>query len=681
MVDYYKGVQQSTANFRQAQIGNAPVQDSAARQKAQNVARSIDMVNNIGMGLIQQEDKRIQAKNINEARRKTADMPQYINSFVREKAAKDGKELRNLSTDQIDIYSREASSKFYEDRGITGSNYFAEAQEIGADLSTRTYVGLVDQRNNEDLEYNKNLISERVGFQADTLERGGVSADNFLSILKSDLTIDSDAVTVLSQEERAASEIGDVATAKEAQLSGLISYASTNGSPQLVEVLKSKEAKEYFGGVPNYSNMVSMAEQKSVSTINSTRAANFQDIEQNAYGIMSLNGFKTKTDVDSFIKEYKGKYTGLYAPKEEDIFNLRAKMYKSVSEATSLSDYRASIQKGDNTWLKSSGLTEKEQEALITQNAQVEIGVSDFTPASIDLILADKEKSLSFRQYISSGKPVPEQLRTWATETPLGGWKGIQKKYADYQQLSALSEGRINEIFNKKSQMEMLFTGRLIDKEMTTAEKNDAFIAFQNDINKSVDSFGNYYSPVASDTLRDPDVIKNIAKFSKDAPWTWDENTDSDYIARNVKGNVGLYVAAGYTPEQSLDKAKELFQKSHKYIELPDGSEGIITPSFVEKGLEKEDFEFFVNNHNEVRKIKRAAFASGTTVGDFLFERRLTYRPVAEHEKTGEYHIFYNGTKINNTRFNAKQMADYISIARANERSLIEINRPQNKEK
>lgn len=679
MAQIFKAPQMVQPSLRGAQIANAPTRDMAAWQKAENVSKSLDLINNIAQKGIQVHSEQVRAKNINDAKAATNQIPSYIDNYVRSKV---GNKFKDLSNDEINSYTTEALSKFNEEKGINESTYAKEASEISNDLLLRVQSKAYKMRDDELDLHVKNTISERTYQQASNAAGGHLSAMDLFETIKNDHKIDKEAVGPLTETQIAAGKLANPDDAKAAQLNGLIKFAASSGSPEVVDMLKSSEAREYFGNAKEYSALVDMAEKKSLSVVTARKGKNFDDIKQQGYGILNSNGFTDKKQVDSFIKEALSDSKGTrYAPNESDIYKLKQTLYKGAKENSDVSAYQAALQKGDYTWIKTSGLKEKEQEAIISKAASLEIGVSDFSPASVSEMLNDSDKRAALSTYLRSGQPIPEQLKVWVNETPVGGWQGIQKKFIDFQELSVISEGRINDIANKQATTEMLFVGKLIDNQsLTDAEKTESFTAFKNDIRKNVDSYGNYYSPAAREFLDDKDVQKDIAKFSKDAPWTTDDNLDSAYIARQVKGNIGLLIAAGYSPNEAFDRAKDMFDSSHVKFELPNGEEGILTPALLsempkQKGTPvapEKLLEKFVYDMKVVRDIKKSAFFSNNFIGESLFKSKISYRPTPDHEKTKEYHVLYDGKPIADSRFTPKEFSNRIAILEKNERTKIE---------
>lgn len=678
MASNFQRPQLGQARLKGAQIGNAPTIDRAAHAQADQASANIDALNRIGQTVVKKVSDKEKAGNVNEARRATANLPSEIDQRVRRQADKDGVPYRRLSNEQLSNYTTQALSEFYDESGINDSAFSNEAKQMGDELGIRSLGKFGQVRDQENLAYNTGVVSERTSVQSNVLHKGGMSISTYMETLNNDLELDATA-------------IGSVYGAKAAQLKGIIGDIVANGNPEAVGVLESDEAKKYFENIPEYKNMVQMGRNKSIANVNKRKQQNFKAIEEQGYAIADGGGFTTSAEVDSFMEEQLEETNdSLYSPSSKQVFRLRQQLYKGAAVNTGVEGYRESLRKGDNTYLKSSGLKPKEQEAIITKHAKQEIGMIDFSPNAIDGMLIDKGQRDSFTRYIKSGQPVPEQLRVWAKERPINGFEGYKQKYVQYQEIASISEGRINDIFDKKSQNEMLFMGNLLNRDVEESVKQETFAAFQNDINKNVDSFGNYYSSEASNVLKDEDLQSDIASFSKDAPWTTDDNLSSVYTARQVKSSMSMYLSSGHTPEQAFKMSKEVFNRTHDYVEMPNGEEGVITPSFREVGGNVEDMTKFVMANETVRKYIETTqiagnIASKGLLSDILIgeggqsEDDIAFRPVPQYEKTLEYQVFFRGTLIPNTRFTPKEFQLGLSEINKVERTRIEEERPNNR--
>ena len=717
----------SKATLTQARPVNVNVKDAKAHAKAQRVSNDIDSLSRlVGAGVSAVEQKvqgmtaQKKAENINTGRRQTVNLPDYTDKFVRNKAAEKGIEFMHVSDEQMNNWVTEAASTYYVDKGINETPSSKEARTIGEGLSFRTLSKLTEARNKESSQYNSGVISERTEFRADQLDKGNMSKQDVFEDMQNNLSIDATAMGPFSEEQGAAESLGNIDAAKAAQFQGLLNHAVTTGNPQVVEMLESDEGKEYFKGTPNYTDMLRVAKNKSISTVNTRKQQTFKSIENQGFAILDAGGFTTKEAVDSFMTEQLETSKGtIYEPSSKSTHTLRNKLYKGAADSDGVEKLTKAISEGDNTWIKSQGYTEKQQEAIITKKALRDIGMTDFSPASLNTMLVNKDQRAAYIKYMDSGQPVPEQMRVWAKERPVDGYDGMAQKYQTYQDLAVITGGRINDIFNPRSQAEMLFFGQLLDnKGMTEADKQEASIAFRNQLIKSNDGHGGFYTPEAKALLtKDSDISNQILSFSKDTPWAYGDQQSSVYVNRKVRSLFSMYTAIGYEPDKALEESKAVFERTNLRVELPSGEEGIITNDFTNAGATPESMLKYIKNIKSVRDItftegfvaglgpsksikdilNAEKESTGKRIGDFLakgsdsqfqpsvflgglertannsatsqvFDGDLEYRPTSDYERTKQYQVFYRGQLVPSSRFTPRDFKEGDSRIHAAER-------------
>lgn len=676
MASNFQRPQLGQASLRQAQIGNAPTVDRQAHAEADQASANIDSLNRIGQTVIKKVSDADKARDINEARRATANLPSEVDRRVRRQAEENGIPYRRLSNEELNSYTTQALGEFYDESGISDSAYRQEAMQMGDELGIRSLAKFGQVRDAENLKYNTGVITERTSVQANVLHKGGMTEEAFIKTLGNDLELDGVALGTESQ-------------AKVAQLEGILADVVANGNPEAISILDSEDAKEYFDGVEGYDNMVQIGKNKSIAVVNKKSAQNFTAIEERVFAIANGGGFSSASEVKSILEEELSQYKGtLYEPSEKKMFKLEQQLLKMAETNGHLEGYQNAKLNKDSTYLKNLGLKPKELEAVITQDAKYGIGVNDFTPETLKNLSDGQLGSLS--KYSGEGLPFPKQMRIWANETPLGGFEGAKQKYLTFNRLASATGSRVNEIFDKKTMMEMSFMGRLVaNGAVEESVKEEQLAEYRSNMSKNVDSYGNYASADSLLVLRDKEVQADIQDFAKDAPWTTDDSSSSAYVARNVSGSIGMYIASGYSNEEAITKSKELFNNTHQHVEMPDGSETVITPEFKQAMLDNkstlDDLVLYASRQsgviaaNKVQTIFNGATEGGTFKEDAM--DNISVRPVNNYEKTKEYQIFYDGKLVPNSRFNADSYTKGLSEIKTNDRLKIEANAPNNKNK
>lgn len=691
-----------TPQLRQAgRVGvtqtTAPTVDNAARQKAENIGRNIDALSKVVSGGIAAASRfektytaQEKAQNINTAKSQMVAAPTHISDFVRARAQKEEIPFRKLSDEQLASWSKEGANDYLEKKGILDTDSSAEAREMSNDIAVRTQGKIFNAVRKENQEFNADTIANNSSFLAKEIDNRNISKEEYLETLNNNLEIDKTAMGPPTQEQLATADAHGTGRAKQAQFAGTLKAVVETGSPEVLEVLESKEGREYFKDVENYKEMVSMAKNKSIATTNKRKQEAWKAVENSAYQMADAGVFKSKAQVNEFMATSKARTAGTnYALDSKKTFKLKNDLYKIAETEDHVGKYRAALKAGDPTYLQTSGLKKEQIEDIVTKNAMYETGMADFTPASIQEMLIDPKKSEPFFKYLSTGQQLPEQLIAWANTRAVGGFKGAEQKYMDYKQINAGSEGRINRIFNKKSQAEMLFIGNLLDQDIEKSVMQENYIAFQNDTDKNVDSRGNYYSPEATKAL-DKDRLADISTYSKEAPWTTDALSTPAYVNRQVKAGFALYMNSGLDADAALAKSKQVFEKTHKYVEMPDGTEGVISQKFYDTGLTTKDMVTSAMANKGVKayikKVTLSGFraqqdmAAGKTevksgtfkdsrgsmgfladilIGDEDVTENLSFRPTNQFEKTNEYEVFFRGQRVAGSRFTPTTLTNH----------------------
>ena len=654
MANYFNKPQLGKASLVNPQRATTPTVDRQAEYNAQLAAKQIDTLNQVGHQIIGEIDKFQKAKHKNEARRATVDMPSKINSYVKNKAIEDGVEFRDLSDKQLDQYVQEGKSKFFEASGINESSYTDEAYRMGEELSFRTLSKLTLDRNNENVEYHKTAIGDRVAAEAQSVASGLMSPEDFIGSL---LYNQEDDVNAIANPAKSTGDFPEEMMNLSAKLDGeevvntkvnaLASVYGATGNPDLLKILTSNEVKEASAHNPNFKNIVAMAKVKATKAIAVQQRQIFSGIEEQAHSLLLTGAIHSPEDVSSFLKDSMKGVPESLKPSNKSIYTLKNKMLKQAKTNDVANQYRKAIARKDATFLDS--LEPKVAKEVVNNDFMSSTGITDYTPESLAALGTDTEMSLAFQEYADSGKPYPKALASALNNIPIGQIDEMEKQVKIYNNLVTLTQDKtrsINEIVDKKSLGTMLYLNNLLtDTEMSKAEKQEAYVSFRNDMNASVDSNGTYYSVDSKRYLNSPDIKEKIQKFSKDAPWTWDDNTSSSYIARDMKDSLARLMAAGVPEEELWDRAEENFLSSHKLTEAPDGSEIVLPREFMD--VPEKKFITLVNRTKAMKELREASMFTG----DFMWERRISWRPTTNYSKSKEMEMYLDGKRVEGTRF------------------------------
>lgn len=568
------------------------------------------------------------------------DYASFGRNYISQKALDDGKNVEDYTQQELDSFIPEMKQSFVETKGLADKPYFelvsGRLDDKGIQLAAKQH------RVNQDTRSKHSMDSLH---QSAANNFKSMDAENYVEFLtnKMDISVGPDAEIQKTHEE-----------VKASLLTPLMTTAMETKDPELLAKLESKEMKKFFN-IPDYDNVINGVKQQVQGSINKRKNANFSRVEEQGYTLADNGFIKSKEDVDNFLKNQK--FAKGYEPNSKDMYKLRNDMYKTVGTEMHYEEFSEAAKSGDFTFADRKGLEKKERDALGNKLFKVETGIADTSPQGITDALNSGMVDESLKQYAMSGLPFPKDIEAWANTPASGGVKGIKQKYTAFSQLNALTQDTpspISSVFKSKAHGQMVFTGQLINKLedgiIDEKEFQDAYSVFANDLDRNVDSFGIYTSPIAVQFSRDEDVQGWVNKASKDVDWTWDDNTSSVYTKRQLMGNFNLMIDAGLTSEQAMEKAEEMFEGSHMRFENADGTEGVMPSEF--KSVIPDSLAEVAANMPELASQRKMEELFGS---DFMFKRKLSVRPARNYEQTKQIEVYYDGTPVGNTFMTREQ--------------------------
>lgn len=582
-----------------------------------------------------EQDRLILEKNFGlNADSDTKDYASYGQTYISKKAQEEGVNVEDFSREDLDKFIPEMKKSYMESKG----------------LDKKKYREIIDKRLNDKDPF---IVEAQDSYNRKTRDDKNIKslhdsvADNFKRMDSKDL-VDYINSTIDMHVGPDAAIQRSVEEVKSSLISPLMTVAIETKDPELLKKIKDPELKALMN-IPDYDNVVDVIEQQVRSTINKKKSINFDTTEEQAFLYLESGAMKSKEEVDSFLEQQQ--YQKGYEPDSRDMLKLRESLYKAVKTESGYSEYYAATKSGDYTYAERNAISKKDREALENKFAKVELGIQDTSPQGLIEAIKSSTKDDEFKQYARSGYPWSPDIINMFNSDVSGDVQSLKDKANAYTQLVSLTQDTPNPItavLSPKTQGNLRYltnlTERLDNGLIDNVTFQDAYTTFTNDLNKNVDSYGMYSSVKSKDIVRDESVQKWANDFSKDAPWTWDENTNQSYIKRNLLGNFNILLDSGMEPNEAKKEAEKMFENSHQRIENPDGSETALPQEFKTQ-LPESIFEV-AYNLPELKSMREANKFFGS---EFLFKRKVSVRPHADYENNKLISVYYDGKKVGNT--------------------------------
>lgn len=679
MADYYQKVATPQTQFRQQATPSGPSVDANAQAEARNDAQSnlgaalmslvgtAATVSNIQDQMSAEEKRRMKVEHQLDIDSDLSNLGSFSTAYI--DGLDSNKKITDYTPRELRDHLEKASDEYIKANGLGDKPYFDVLKE---DMDAKK-LALFNRQAGINKETQKELRYGSFMSQVKSTFRASNSPEDIVAELKDSLTknvgIGSKQVEIDGEMVEITPSIQDTEdNAKLRMLQPIIESVMTDRDPKALQLLESKEFKEFFD-VPDYKNVVNSAKQQVQSTLNKNRRVSYDKMEEAGFFAMESGMFTKPSDIETFMKEQLAPLDETNRPETKRIIGLKSALMESLqAEMTFQQNYEA-IKSGDYTILQRSNMPKKQIEAMENKFFTVETGIQDLSPQGITEAVKSGQFDAQLKSYFSEGYPIPPYLEKWANTAPSGGISGLRDKHDTFLQLNTLMQDTNKsalDIFNPKEYGRMMFLGNLVDNidsgVLDDKEALSVYSTFNNDLEKNVDSFGTFISQKAATELNSEATQKWLSDVKTDAPWTIDEFSSQAYMERQFKNYFSYAMEATDDPEQARSMAEDMFYKRHTAFENPDGSEGVIPYEF--KALTVEDFTKIAENDPDstIESLREAAGYLGT-FKEYEFRSNLSFKPDPSYEKNKLMNLYYDGKFIKS--YSAESMMNNIKVINA----------------
>lgn len=664
MADFYQKVATPQTQYRQPRQYSGPSVDVNAHAQAQN-----DYNNNIGSAIqnligaassvnsiVKQNNKRDEQRMIAEhsldAQADAYGVATHIHNSLKAQAEKDGRSLEDYSDQEIKGFADKAQEDYVKAHKLSDKKYFTLTQKVME--HKKQAVVLNTLKTNEATIQQKRITAVTRQFQS--AYKGGASAADMIDGLKA--TIDTNiGFTEKTRRDANGDLISYMPELQMSQgeleskfLANFMNMAIVDKDINAVEMMNSKEFKEYFKDNPAYKQLAGAAAIKVQSAVNKEKQLNFDKIEEFTYNGLENNIFEDSKAANAALDEQLKAIPERFRPSSKEIHRLRENINKEMKVQDNFIHYYGSLRGGDYTVLERSDLSRKDKDAVLNKYFSSATGITDTSAQGITQSLLSGKDDISLKAYLNSGNPAPKVLKDWANQTPTGGFEGMKQKALAISHLTSIAKGAttsVFEIIKPKNYAKLMYVSNLQqDIESGILDNKQASVVYEqynNDIRKNVDAYGTYISKHAAEVKQTSTNKEWRQNLISDAPYTYDENQSQEYLGRQVDKFLGYALDIKGNQEDAQDLAENMLRDTHQFVENPDGTETVLPYGWKNKSI--DDLVKLADNLPEFKQLKDVAGYLGYGK-EYDFHSRLSFTPNLSFEKNRLMDFKYDGTTI-----------------------------------
>ena len=674
-----------------------PTKDVKSRREAQDAKSNSSSLGNAIQSLIrtsvsvaevadqasENHIRRLDSKFGIEVDKITEDAGSSQDKFYRKKIAEDDSidSIHDLSKEQLESYREEFKTDYMKTKGLVGKAFQPLAEER-LDKKSRDFVVMQDANNKrakKEKSYKDfggsivNNLVKPMELTNDIEADGGRLVEMFKTKFKTSVG-DSEDFEIQATHDEAFNEV----------MTPVVAEAVRTGNRKLFKLFNTKAFKEYATkSMTEFPQAMNIMQQKQYSLVAKNKKQNYNIVKENGSVMLSNGGFKTLTQIKTFVKESAAEQDPDFRMTNVQQEDLIAKFAKGMGKTNTFDQIALQLDKGNHTAVHSADLTDKEEDEFDDFYMNRTVGFSDLSGGTIidtinsgqvdDTVPAFADKGRSYGPSLINA--FEEILIPKQGETSLEAG-GRQAKA--FTSMLAETQGTINPIsdhISTEAKARMSYHSRLNDNivsgVMDVREAQEALNTYNTEFKKNLNSDGIFVSKKSSEATTD-DIVEDIDDFSKDADWTPDDYINSEFIAKTVKHDFNLYIDSGDEPDDALDKAQKGFKSKHTRLENPDGTHAAI--SKIEFGANTPDdmLEFALEHPRIKSKNKKGKKWANLYNHGWSMDDNLGFHPVSNFGKTKLFEIYYNGRPVAGTKFSGRDLKRGLKKIRAEKKLAIE---------
>lgn len=579
------------------------------------------------------------------------------------------KPMDEMTRDERAGWVTKARDAYFKENNLTESPYKAKADAYANMLGAKQ-LDLMDKqavqlRSNKAQAGVSTLVSK-------TVNAFGGNAEDIDSVLEADMT-------------RYQQSLGDPEGTKTqtAIVTGLVqSVMSEQPNLKTLEYLKSEEAKKRFGHLEGFDQAVSQANNFSLKAQNSQRVKLKAAAENDFYGILNVDGFSSKEQVQTKLNSFSDEVLD-----QGEKFSLMNKALKHMKTSQGADVLQEAIGQ------KNFGVVNaaKQDELLASFERNVMSKSTD-----IDAILNQQggedgsatNSQNSFTKWVLDGYNVPNHVKShFNSPINAGNTNAWDNRLATYQRMSQrLGATGVGKLYESETQASLdEYAALSADVTMKPEDRKQAITNFIEGAKQDRITGISTNATIRKEMMdEDGGIMKSLQTFAAEGggdttmnfyvpadlqPFmTSRDNSDvspTGYAVKSLAGNYSIYRRQNPNaePEVALRKAKNDFLSQNLWVNWD--SKATYVPrefgeNFAERGM---------NYITESGIVSRISITEGLPVE--AVKRKITIEPSSDYHTSRKLSVFYDGIE-QDEKFGADQFDKRIGLLNTQDRMKIE---------
>lgn len=675
--EFFKKPQLGNPALTESQKTALPSDDRNAISKAQQASRGIEMLTNLGSGLVNSSTKyyqeHIDAKNKVESSTHTKSFIDYVSNRA---MAED--KFDELSTDTLRSKYQQYKEDYIKENGQGEVEPYLRSH---LDSMSGSVVGrMIELRDNVGIEKVQNWTSQ-YGYNQGELYNSNVNTReetiaNFKDKVHS-MTLARTARVAgelpLTNKQRAAMYEQNYSKSVEYLLKGLVGSSSI----KVGELLEDKDFKEALKITdnPEYNKLVDKVKRNGKAIYDAQYSDQKDQLYEMAYGAIN-NG--DEVDPNRAIAN-----AGQFMT-EKDKFDFIKKFSEQDAITASTNDYLGNLDSGVNI---SKGLSPKEAKVVQTSGFMQTLNLDQrtFNIDDISTALNNPLNAGTLKNRLSRGMPYPDSFIREITNpaTGLNNLTNVIKSRDVINDLTELSSGTgmpIQSRIGAENVSRILGMARVAENPYIDEKIKQQVVDSISNQDAKFD--GNGYFVGFRKTLDE----KMNKDFSSQFNQRWQDDTDKwfhndDYeVQQNILSEKRSYYAmarhSGMDDASAYDYAEKMIEDSNVEVTMPSGDATLI-PKWHDNINATSVVEFALNgktidaNGNSVPRFPsivsavkaREKFGGLQRTVTSPIASRISIRRSYNYGKTGKYDMLLDGEIVTDATFSNEEMGSFIDSA------------------
>lgn len=588
------------------------------------------------------------------------DFPEAIEGYMTNDKDLGGKSLDELTNNERASAYQRAKTKYFQERKITGSGYQKEANEY----ATKLEMAHLPQLHKQAVQLRESKATAMIGEQVTRVARKLQSPEEINNFIKNMGEDYASALTLGETEERSEAvrgSLGNLANKTKTDSAIIQGFMETilkdpESNVAAIDYMKSKEAKETFGYLKDFDDVVTRVDKLTLAAQKQVRAEREDTAINNYYRELRTGAFKSPEQLKSYLDQQQ--YMS-----EKQKFDLGNSGMKHVTDSNTAYSLKSAYDRGETGLINSQ--SKDVRKALFAQ----EVGDADkfrFNEGKVDL-----KAMRALVSHSNAGFDVDESISEFF-DTKTMNTNTLTNQLENLVVLKDMGLNNITSVIPATSipRLElfakMKAEGTDVKEMKTTLQKYDDFAAGIGgaDVWSNVDNMwrdNKFGDEISSWVVEGGDS----GIFSSEMqPWltTSDMSTDSSrpsnqYAQGEIKRSFARYIYSGDTPENALQRAKDDFKNNNQWENF--GNTQVYIPKFIRK--DAESIMDYVDNEDQVTingstpnilsevMLSKGLDFNNKDLRDLIKQNNVSVQPASDFGITRRLEVYYDGKPTGHT--------------------------------